>query len=381
MASKANLLPEDLVIEILLFLPVKSLIRFRCVCKSWRDLIHSTDFVTRHLNNSRNRLKNRGLLVMSFQSFEEDLISPSPSCGIAPLISDEPILDGWEIYEPSDYSMRGRPFAEEIIGPCNGIYCLYGSSKIILWNPSSREVKDLPPVSLENYLGIGFGFDPKTKDYKVFIPRSCPQNINEGEVDLYSLKSNTWRKLNKLHGRFPFGFPNWPLPRTCWTLNGVFYWLCNPFQKRLIIAFDIVHETFHQIPAPNIQVQEDSIMADIISFDESNVALIVNKIPIWIHQKCFDIWTLKTWCSPGVQRKVFSWSKTHRVGPCSPTLFPQVCRNGKLVFLDEKAQVVIFYDLNIRRFIKRLKLPRGRTTEVFLYEQSLVSLERVTLQL
>ncbi|KAK6928165.1 F-box associated domain, type 1 [Dillenia turbinata] len=317
---------------------------------------------------------------MSFKSFKEDLVSPTLPCDVVPLISDEPILNGWEIYVPSDYSMSGRPFAEKIIGPCNGIYCLYGTSKIILWNPSSREVKYLPPVSLGHNIGIGFGFDPETCDYKVFIPRICPQSINEGEVDLYSLKSNTWRKLNRVHAQFPVGFPNWlsPLSR-CTLLVGVFYWLCHSFQTILIIAFDIVHETFHQIPAPNFQVK-DSIMEKIISFDDSNVALVVFKISFWNPEQWFDIWTLKTWCSPGVQRKEFSWSKTYRVRPCSPTLFPQVCRSGELVFLDEKAQEVIFYDLNIQRFIKRLKLPRGRTTEVFIYEQSLVSLEGVTLQ-
>ncbi|PIA57647.1 hypothetical protein AQUCO_00600403v1 [Aquilegia coerulea] len=33
------LIPEDLVIEILLWLPVKSLVRFRCVCKFWEHLL------------------------------------------------------------------------------------------------------------------------------------------------------------------------------------------------------------------------------------------------------------------------------------------------------------------------------------------------------
>ncbi|KAL6133793.1 hypothetical protein ACLB2K_066026 [Fragaria x ananassa] len=41
---------EDVIAEILARLPVKSLKRFRCVCKSWRDLISHSYFVKEHLS-------------------------------------------------------------------------------------------------------------------------------------------------------------------------------------------------------------------------------------------------------------------------------------------------------------------------------------------
>ncbi|XP_062015337.1 putative F-box protein At3g51171 [Rosa rugosa] len=41
---------EDVIAEILARLPVKSLMRFRCVCKSWRALISESYFVKKHLN-------------------------------------------------------------------------------------------------------------------------------------------------------------------------------------------------------------------------------------------------------------------------------------------------------------------------------------------
>ncbi|XP_042515312.1 F-box protein CPR1-like [Macadamia integrifolia] len=45
-------LPEDLIIDILSRLPVKSLLRFRCVSKPWCTLITDPSFIKMHLNRS-----------------------------------------------------------------------------------------------------------------------------------------------------------------------------------------------------------------------------------------------------------------------------------------------------------------------------------------
>ncbi|KAL5769476.1 hypothetical protein ACOSP7_013630 [Xanthoceras sorbifolium] len=47
-------LPEDMIIEILSILPVKSLIRFRCVSKSWYALVKSSSFISKHLKKDHN---------------------------------------------------------------------------------------------------------------------------------------------------------------------------------------------------------------------------------------------------------------------------------------------------------------------------------------
>ena len=48
--KKKNLLPHELMVEILLRLPVKSLIRFKSVSKPWRSLISDTHFTKSHLD-------------------------------------------------------------------------------------------------------------------------------------------------------------------------------------------------------------------------------------------------------------------------------------------------------------------------------------------
>lgn len=44
-------LPKDVLIEILSRLPVKSLIRFRRVCKIWYDLLKSLNFISKRVKN------------------------------------------------------------------------------------------------------------------------------------------------------------------------------------------------------------------------------------------------------------------------------------------------------------------------------------------
>ncbi|XP_022764299.1 putative F-box protein At1g47765 [Durio zibethinus] len=52
--------PADMLIEIILKLPFKSIIHFKCVGKTWCDLFQNPCYVTHHLSISK---KNKRLLV------------------------------------------------------------------------------------------------------------------------------------------------------------------------------------------------------------------------------------------------------------------------------------------------------------------------------
>ncbi|KAK2431548.1 hypothetical protein QL285_029763 [Trifolium repens] len=128
------------------------------------------------------------------------------------------------------------PFQEDIVGiyicgtvSINGIFCLnqrYGR-RLVLWNPATREYKVIPKSSF-NYLPPqrhpcrvlhGFGYDHVTNDYKVirFIDSilNVEEDIEEENManddrssyetfwEIYSLRSNTWRKLdNNIPNRY-----------------------------------------------------------------------------------------------------------------------------------------------------------------------------------
>lgn len=61
--ENGGLLPEDVIIKILSLLPVKTLLQFKCVCESRYGIITSSNFISLHLNNHYNNIKNGHLLA------------------------------------------------------------------------------------------------------------------------------------------------------------------------------------------------------------------------------------------------------------------------------------------------------------------------------
>ncbi|KAI3938567.1 hypothetical protein MKW98_016072, partial [Papaver atlanticum] len=77
-ADDGVLLPEDVFYEISMCVPVKSLLRFKSVCKSWCALIKSSDFIYRHANiiDSRSKL---GTLICQYHALDQRGLS-LPRC-------------------------------------------------------------------------------------------------------------------------------------------------------------------------------------------------------------------------------------------------------------------------------------------------------------
>ncbi|KAL3508928.1 hypothetical protein ACH5RR_028329 [Cinchona calisaya] len=186
-------LPADVLREILGRLPVKSLVRFRCVCKSWDALIRSPEFINLHLNKSeedkyniilimrliKNAIKN----VLSFHSNNETLDTIAPDLEV-PIFPD---------------------FGAVLLGPSNGIVCIVDGDHICLCNPAMREFRRLPDCPFE-YLqdfyrdreDLGFGYDPISNDYKVIrlvMLSHVDDYTYQVRAEIYSLNTNTWREL------------------------------------------------------------------------------------------------------------------------------------------------------------------------------------------
>lgn len=104
-------LPDDLIVEILSWVPVKSLMRFRCVCKTWNFLIFQPTLVKLHCQKSS---KNAHVLVKgsNIKIFQEWVAT----CTIRGLF-EEPsstIDDDCQLIDPNDL----------FVGFCNGLVLL-----------------------------------------------------------------------------------------------------------------------------------------------------------------------------------------------------------------------------------------------------------------
>ena len=134
-SSNNNLsLPEELLEEILVRLPVKSLLRFRCVQKSWSTLVQNPTFIAKHLRHHQTKTKYPSILVESLDKIEDlqYLLQSHPDEG-----------GGVRILDFKGDSMGRLLTVRELTNmfACiNGIICIAGIFRghygFVLWNPA-----------------------------------------------------------------------------------------------------------------------------------------------------------------------------------------------------------------------------------------------------
>ncbi|CAL9006438.1 unnamed protein product [Prunus brigantina] len=172
-------IPHEILLDIIAKLPVKSLLKFRCFCKSWHALISSPSFISAHLESTAMKSGCDYLLMHS----------GNPDC--LSVFCPETYAKCLELDLPRHKS--GSSFY--VYGSCNGLLCISDTTKesTYLWNPSIRKkFKRLPKGLIRvkyHYSGVvtialGFGLDVGGNDYKVVRVG----NFLHG-VEIYSLRS------------------------------------------------------------------------------------------------------------------------------------------------------------------------------------------------
>ncbi|KAK9938560.1 hypothetical protein M0R45_015289 [Rubus argutus] len=239
---------EDLRTEILSRLPVKSVVRCRCVCKAWRALISHPLFVEKYT----------GRRTKSKSSFR--LLLP-----IFPLRSVDYEAQGVafrEHYYPVSLPKPKRSL--ELYGSSHGIVCLaIDYHTIILWNPSTGESNLLPePPARTGHDGsidfYGFGYDSTTQDYK--IVRGYDFEVYpECNFEVFSLKTGSWRRhplvdvpfdlysFEDIFGSIGQGF----------VANDALHWMDSSLDVVAILVFSFAEEKLQRM-LPNLPPRGDA---------------------------------------------------------------------------------------------------------------------------
>ncbi|XP_057432867.1 putative F-box protein At5g62660 [Lotus japonicus] len=168
--------PSELVIEILMWLPVKTLMRFKCVCKLWKSLTKDKDFVKLHLKRSP---KNKHVLFILRKATSAhrfaDFIAAVSAYGPADIIFiSRPMRPLFE--DPSSMIDDGGCLSSEamsvVVGLCNGLVCFLShrvcTTVFQLWNPATGLWSESSPIVGIHAIiaGFGFGYDDSSDTYK-----------------------------------------------------------------------------------------------------------------------------------------------------------------------------------------------------------------------
>ncbi|KAG2695683.1 hypothetical protein I3760_07G023900 [Carya illinoinensis] len=382
-----NHFPEDLLLQILLWLPVISLSRFKCVCKSWYAFISDQTFIYKHLLHTQspsNRNKNTLLLVKRRDKITTKLV-------VSTLSYETLQVSLAQVPLPSSYSgiidKRARMY---IVGSCNGLVCLHDSgswNNTLLWNPATKETKVVPisnmPLLSADYdvvslNGIGFGFDAKTHDYKIishfhlyepdpYLEQYSPIITYRSEV--YSLRADSWREIDSVPCHI------WDSTRGMRTnQNGMGTWWAsgdNGINWEGILSFDITKEVFLETPLPDV--------SDIVyPFDKYLEYFLLNElVALAISWKVigeegsrmwWDIWLLHEY---GVTE---SWTKLFRVGPLTGVFRPLEYWMNDIIFWEKDDGQLALYDPSTKEMTNLQIEGESLSFQVITYMESLVSI-------
>ncbi|KAL2341733.1 hypothetical protein Fmac_009673 [Flemingia macrophylla] len=242
-------LPNELIEEILLRLPVKSLLRFKCVSKSWSSLISDPQFAKSHFDAAPTQML---LLQTSVCAINSVIASVDIE---APLNGDDYVKLALKV--PFNHKWKTLRLA----GSCRGFILLTRTKYIhdqfhymvffMIWNPSTGFHKEYEaPFCSEVICGIGY--DSSTDDI-VVVAISQLESITK--FHCLSSRTSSWSCIE-----VPVGYQFMKYSQQVPTfLNGALHWLVCSIDDRLkIIAFDVTTRKPSEIAVSHELVESQS---------------------------------------------------------------------------------------------------------------------------
>ncbi|XP_057455566.1 F-box/kelch-repeat protein At3g23880-like [Lotus japonicus] len=226
-------LSRDLIVEILLRLPVRSLLRLKCVCRSF-FFISDPQFAKYHFDLSvepTHRLLLRFLNEDKVESFDLDS-SLDDNSAVVTLNLPPPCMSC------DQNSLK-------FLGSCRGLMLLaYEYKRLIVWNPCTGFHKQIL-TGCDFLLGslYGLGYDKSTDDYFVVIIGPVWSNA---KIQTVSVKTNSWdfKDVNAQYTDLGYHYRHGVF------LNDSLHWLV--FSKDasflVVIAFDLLDKGLSEIP-------------------------------------------------------------------------------------------------------------------------------------
>ncbi|WOG91400.1 hypothetical protein DCAR_0310649 [Daucus carota subsp. sativus] len=351
----SDLIPPHLIANIFSRLPVKSLLRFRCVSKPLRALIDSPHFINSHLHKSLVSNSNRTIITTS--------IDCTSIC-----YTDFDFDNPFATFVNHPFTHCGAHF----IASCNGLILLLTAKNVdtcvletisqpdppnlslVLVNPATRKHKLLPVSPVEypvyysetkcEFVSYGFGYDSVRDDYKVVRIAQFPDMV-KNEVKVFSLKKNGWRRVLD----FPY--------RVSTSEHGVFldsavHWLvCKRFgsEAAVIASFNLGTEKYGLLPQPRYSDMSDNMAT--LGVLGGKLCLNCN-----YNMRYIDIWVMEKY---GVKK---SWSKILSVVQNDDLPFVQLTavaysNTGKKVLLQQDASQLLWYELEQKVISKKFHFP------------------------
>ncbi|GAB2217403.1 hypothetical protein Droror1_Dr00000585 [Drosera rotundifolia] len=207
MVSMDSFLPDELLEQILSYLPISSIFRAGSVCKKWHVIITSKRFrlIVAHVTQ---------------QSWYYMFTSMEDSVGYA----YDPMLRKW-------YGIDLPSFVTSnwFIASSCGLVCFMNNdsrSELHVYNPISKSCRSLiepPGLKLSDYSALAISVDPTSQAYTIAVVKSkqIPDNFHQWDLSIHVYDSETMRWVTS----FTEVLNGWRAGDASMICNGVLYFL------------------------------------------------------------------------------------------------------------------------------------------------------------
>ncbi|KAK3125830.1 hypothetical protein QOZ80_7BG0610270 [Eleusine coracana subsp. coracana] len=244
-------LAEDIIINILLRLPAKSILRCRAVCKAWRSITTDPNFLATHVSRQPTEvILYTDLDMESFKGHLDNHASIDMALEMLPVSSDKADRQRLISY-PKEHRSTGSCL---LLSSCNGVLLFkrYDGS-YILCNPVMRQWAELSQIANYKYSSVYeyvFYFHQPSDKYKLLC--CCGKKFTK-----------TWHVLSTGIAEpqlvvdtdaKAFGIPDL-LVATPVDLHGRLHWppckhTCSTIETSKMVVFETQSETFHTMAGP-----------------------------------------------------------------------------------------------------------------------------------
>ncbi|OMO69218.1 hypothetical protein COLO4_29208 [Corchorus olitorius] len=334
-------LPTGLVMEILSWLPLKSLLNCRCVCKTWLQIISDFHFAKLHLSRSAVSILIHNLYpCIQARYLRLYQIVKALDSGF---IQIEEMVLGPRLNLPEYEFSRNV----DLVNSCNGLVCLheFGMRDLLyVCNPVLGEfiTINVPEGGNKTRKAFCLGFSPKSNQYKVL--QTFYANGAGPIAEVYTVGTGSWTSL----GNAPISiFEHRSFDAY---LHGAFHWVTysdDGNSKGQIVCFDFEKDMFGEVPL--FQFPCGRARITFLNLGVIEDCLCVCGYPDYDFNH-FEIWVMKDY---GVKE---SWTMQFRIKhkslsyAFSDWFYPLILlKNGRML-MSYGDEMIVCYNLKKKRF-------------------------------
>ncbi|KAG7537253.1 F-box domain [Arabidopsis suecica] len=303
-------LPQDLIDEIFLRVPMISLRRLRSTCKRLNDLFKDPRFIEKQIANAKTTRQYHVLVVVKFRVYAMCSYMDEISMNVAPLFKR-----GLNLIDPYRNSEVDLSHAFH----CDGILlCTTKGNMFVVWNLFSGQTQWINPknhLRINNDYALGYDKNELCHSYKIL-------NLDRynKKLEIYEFSSDSWSNLHVI-------IPKGCLKSRGVSLKGNVYWL---FKRRGDIEYSLLNYSFEVFLDDDYSYDgclDDAMALSVVR--EEHLSLLFQSV---VTQK-MDIWITNE-----IETTYVSWNKFLTVD-FKP--HPHMFSRSMSFFIDEEKKVAV----------------------------------------